>query len=72
VRGVSNYPLASESRVKGVFIDFFESFHINVYACGTHKGSFIASMVVFAIRSFSTYFVVYTVVRVFMHARFVR
>jgi hypothetical protein len=39
---ISDYFLLTlDSLAKGALIDFFESFHINLYACGAHKGSCI-------------------------------
>jgi hypothetical protein len=61
--------LTLDSLAKGAVVDFFESFRINLYACGVNEGSFVASLIVFAIRSFSTYVIVYTIVRVFLRAR---
>ena len=62
--------LSLDALAKGAVIDLFESFHVDVFACGPNKDSVVASLIVFAVRSFSTYVMVYSVVRVFLrHAQ---
>jgi hypothetical protein len=50
--------LVLDSVAKGMLLDLMESFHIDIHTCGPNDRSYVASTVVFLIRSFSTYIVV--------------
>ena len=55
--------LVIDSMAKGALLDLMESFHIDLSACAPNKASWAASSIVFLIRAFSTYFVVWAVMK---------
>jgi len=61
---VANYfLLAADSLAKGAFVDFMESFRINLHACGFDQMSWWASGTEFGMRSFTTYIIVHMLVQ---------
>ena len=53
--------LVIDSMAKGALLDFMESFHIDLSACAPNRHSWTASSIIFLIRGFSTYFVVWAI-----------
>jgi hypothetical protein len=53
--------LVIDSMAKGALLDLMESFHINLSACAPNRHSWTASSIIFLIRGFSTYFVVWSI-----------
>ncbi len=72
-RAVSDYfLLAIDNLAKGLALDLLESFHIDLYACPPRANSFIASSSIFAIRSFTSYILIYAVIKLYGSRQFKR
>jgi hypothetical protein len=49
---------------KGAILDFFQSFDINLWRCPPRRGSFAVGVINFALRTFTTYVVIWAAVRI--------
>jgi hypothetical protein len=61
--------LVIDSLAKGGLLDLMESFHVDLYTCPPNRDSLAVSCIVFALRCFSTYVIVWFVIKLWRYLR---
>jgi len=61
--------LTLDSFAKGVMLDLMESFHMDIYACGPNHRSLLTSTIVFGMRTFITYIVIFGIMKIYLDIR---